>query len=189
MFGITITERCHRLLAPCIQPGDTAVDATLGRGNDAVFLASAVGHTGTLYGFDIQEEALTLTEKKLSGNAATCHLHLILDSHHKMDAYVKEPPAVIMFNLGYLPGGSKEITTAHATSVAAIQTGLNLLKEGGIMSVITYKGHPGALEEHQMVMDLLSDLPSDIYEVLSFLQRNRSDTTPELHLIQKISSS
>lgn len=183
MFGVTITRRCHNLLAPYIKPGDTVVDATLGNGNDAAFLAECIGPRGTLYGFDIQKEAVEATEERLLTVLDDAHLYP--ESHENMDTYVREAPRVIMFNLGYLPGGRKDVTTLPETTLRAIEKGLELLGEGGVMSVITYKGHPGAREEHNRVTEFLSALPSRRFEVLSFLQGNRGGSSPELHLIQK----
>lgn len=57
------------------------------------------------------------------------------------------------------------------------------------MSIVTYKGHPGAMEEHRLVTDFLAKLSPKEFEVLSFIQTNRSESTPELHLIQKTPSS
>ena len=47
-----------------LKEGDTAVDFTMGNGYDTVFLSKTVGETGTVVAFDIQEAALTSTEKK-----------------------------------------------------------------------------------------------------------------------------
>ena len=41
-----------------IKPGDSAIDATVGTGEDTVFLAECVGKTGHVYGFDIQRAAI-----------------------------------------------------------------------------------------------------------------------------------
>lgn len=187
MLGITVTKRSHLLLAPHIEEGDTVVDATLGRGSDAAFLARAVGPAGHLYGFDIQRDAVMATEKLLrSGKEpAQCRLHLFGVSHQWMDEYVLEAPSVIMFNLGYLPGGRKDITTEPGSTLSAITKGLRLLKQGGLMSIVTYKGHPEGKEEHRQVACYLAKLPSKDFEVLSILQRNRDEHAPELHLIQK----
>ena len=41
------------------------VDGTLGNGHDTVFLAKLVGPNGHVYGFDIQEQAIVSTKKRL----------------------------------------------------------------------------------------------------------------------------
>ena len=52
----------------------------------------------------------------LSENGFSSQLHdgtidIICDSHINMSEYVNEPVSVIIFNLGYLPGGDRSITT------------------------------------------------------------------------------
>ena len=41
---------CHLALAQTCAPGDCVLDATAGRGHDALFLASLVGETGLVLG-------------------------------------------------------------------------------------------------------------------------------------------
>jgi predicted methyltransferase len=45
-----INQTCVQVL----RPGDTVVDATAGNGQDTLFLAEAVGPTGTVYALDVQ---------------------------------------------------------------------------------------------------------------------------------------
>lgn len=40
--------------AQVLRPGDVAVDATAGNGHDTLFLAQAVGPSGTVYAIDVQ---------------------------------------------------------------------------------------------------------------------------------------
>ena len=53
-----------------LKPGDTAVDFTMGNGNDTLFLSRTVGEGGRVYAFDIQEEALASTRQHLLENGA-----------------------------------------------------------------------------------------------------------------------
>jgi ubiquinone/menaquinone biosynthesis C-methylase UbiE len=55
----------HELLKEVINPGDTVVDATMGNGNDTLFLAELVGEDGYVHAFDVQEQALENTSKKI----------------------------------------------------------------------------------------------------------------------------
>ena len=50
-------------LRQVLRPGDTAVDATVGKGRDLLFLTECVGEGGRVLGFDIQPEALAAAEK------------------------------------------------------------------------------------------------------------------------------
>ena len=51
--------------AKVILPGDTVIDATVGNGHDTCDLARLVGERGHVYGFDIQEQAISSAQRKL----------------------------------------------------------------------------------------------------------------------------
>lgn len=50
----TAMRYSHTLLKEVLQPGQTAVDATMGNGFDTELLASLVGPTGQVFAFDIE---------------------------------------------------------------------------------------------------------------------------------------
>lgn len=54
-----------RFLAQMVTAGDCVIDATAGNGNETLYLANLVGETGCVYAFDIQQQALAATAKKL----------------------------------------------------------------------------------------------------------------------------
>ena len=57
------TQLAQDWIAQVLRHGDVAIDATLGNGNDALFLARCVGPNGKVHGFDVQAAALcTSTE-------------------------------------------------------------------------------------------------------------------------------
>ncbi len=53
-------------------------------------------------------------------------------------------PALICFNLGYLPFAERSIKTEPETTEAALRAGTEVLKPGGLLSVVSYLGHEGA---------------------------------------------
>ena len=57
---------------------------------------------------------------------------------------MREPPQLVCFNLGFLPGGDRDIITRPGTSVAAVQAALDIVRPDGLVSVLAYTGHPGA---------------------------------------------
>lgn len=65
---------------------------------------------------------------------------------------------MIVFNLGYLPHGDHRITTAAAATEEALLQSLRLLEEDGYLSVIAYRGHPGALKETETVSRFIKGL-------------------------------
>lgn len=54
MMFLPILDYAKELIAKTLSEGDVAIDATLGNGYDMLFLAQAVGETGTVYGFYVQ---------------------------------------------------------------------------------------------------------------------------------------
>lgn len=50
---------------------------------------------------------------------------------------------LVAFNLGYLPGGDKKIITRSETTVLALEAAKRILAPGGLISIVTYVGHPG----------------------------------------------
>lgn len=55
-------EMAHWMLKDIIKTNDVVVDATMGNGYDTQFLAELGAN---VYAFDVQEEALNATEKRL----------------------------------------------------------------------------------------------------------------------------
>ena len=119
-------------------------------GDVVVYLAKKVGENGKVYAFDVQEEALKSTTKKVNKEELN-NVELILDGHQNMDKYVKEEVSCIVFNLGYLPRAKHQIITKADTTLEAIKKGLELLKPNGVMSIAIYSGHEGGMEEKNEV--------------------------------------
>ena len=196
MFDISVTDRCHKILAKYISEGDTVIDCTAGGGSDTLFLAKCVGSDGRVLAFDVQEAALNATEKLLRKNGNTKSIFsnnnasvlLIHDSHEKIGTLFSilsnNAPSVIMYNLGYLPGGDHSIVTKAETTLNAIRASLDVIKENGIISIVTYPGHEEGARENKLINKLLSYLPPDRFEVLTIAQTNRSNA-PVLYLINK----
>ena len=131
--------------------GDTAVDFTMGNGHDTEFLSKTVGEHGKVYAFDVQEAALASTAANLEKAGCPKNYTLILDSHHRVRDYVKEPIRAGMFNLGYLPGSDKSVTTMRETTMPAIEAAIELLDHGGVLLVAVYPGHAEGEAEGEML--------------------------------------
>ncbi|MBP5293677.1 MAG: class I SAM-dependent methyltransferase [Clostridia bacterium] len=165
-------------------PGDTAVDFTMGNGHDTVFLSQTVGETGHVYAFDIQPQALESTEKHLKEAGCPNNVTLILDSHHQIASYVKKPFKAGMFNLGWLPGGDKSVTTQRETTLKALESGLALLDHDGIILLAVYPGHAEGTAEGQEVQAYLSSLSR--YQICATLVRIvNSPDSPYFFIIEK----
>lgn len=168
-----------------LRDGDVAVDFTMGNGNDTLFLSKAVGETGRVYAFDIQEEALASTRAHLESNGAPQNYTLICASHHRVKEFVSEPIKAGMFNLGYLPrSGKKAVTTMRETTMPAVEAALELLAPDGVLIVAIYPGHEEGALEGEMLREYFSHLsrfricPSE-FKILN------SPTSPYFFLVEK----
>ena len=168
-----------------LREGDVAVDFTMGNGNDTLFLSKAVGESGKVYAFDIQEDALVSTRAHLEANGAPENYTLICASHHRVKEFVTEPIKAGMFNLGYLPrSGRKAVTTMRETTMPAVEAALELLAPDGVLIVAIYPGHEEGALEGKMLREYFSSLsrfricPSE-FKILN------SPTSPYFFLVEK----
>ncbi len=141
-----------------LHEGDVAVDFTMGNGYDTLFLSKTVGESGRVFAFDIQPDALKSTENRLKENNAPENYQLICDSHHKVADYVKTKIKAGMFNLGYLPGGDKSITTKRETTLSAIETAISMLDRDAILLIAVYPGHKEGEIEGELINEMLEVL-------------------------------
>ncbi len=155
------------------------IDATAGTGKDTVFLAKLVGERGRVISMDIQEMAIEQTKKRLLKERLSNRAEVVLDSHVHMDKYAKKDRvSLIMFNLGYLPGGDHSLSTKADTTIEALEKGLNLLHEGGMISLLIYSGGDSGFEEKNQVLAWLRELPDDKYTVLVEAFYNKPNNPP-----------
>ena len=141
-----LTRLAHELLRAQLCPGDIAIDATAGNGHDTLFLAQAVGPCGRVHGFDIQPAAILATRARLAAAGAAAPAELHLAGHEQMARLLPAlcgKVAAVTFNLGYLPGADHATTTGTNSTLEALEQALTLLRSGGALSVLAYRGHPG----------------------------------------------
>ena len=157
-----LTSLAHTTVQTVLNPGGRAVDATMGNGHDTCFLASQVAPHGRVIAFDVQPQAVAETRERL-GSAGLEHLvTLQLCGHEKMTTAVPHDwPGkvdVVMFNLGYLPGSNKTIVTQAGTTLTALNQALQLLRPGGLLSLLLYRDHGGAASESNAVENWVKTL-------------------------------
>jgi len=164
------TTLAREIVKDEIHPGDRVIDGTAGNGSDTLFLARCVGDAGHVYAFDIQKEAIESTRKKLSEAGLMGRVSLFNQSHEDMEAVTEiadgSPMAAIVFNLGYLPGGSKEVTTRADATLKAVTSALHLLGAGGVLTICAY-AHEEGRREIDALRKLFATLDHafDVYEV------------------------
>ncbi len=145
MIDLLTVEK--EFIASHVKKGGTVADFTMGNGHDTLWLSNMVGEDGRVYAFDIQEAALAHTEELLKSSGCPENYTLILDSHANAEKYIDGKICAGMFNLGYLPGSDKKITTLRESTMTAVKAALNLLDDGGGLLIAVYPGHEeGTLE-------------------------------------------
>lgn len=145
LFPPRPTALAQEILKPLIHPGDVVIDATAGNGHDTLFLTECVGPSGRVLAFDVQEAALASAKIRVGARAWVDYFH---ESHTQMGAHAEAGSvAVVMFNLGYLPGEDHELTTESGETLDALEIAAGLLRPGGFLSVICYPGHPSGAAE------------------------------------------
>lgn len=183
-----VTEWCHRMVERHIAPGDLCVDATMGNGKDTRFLCEKVGPNGKVLAFDIQQKALEQTEKCLKEAPGFRNYELYLESHERIGQYAKEGSvSCILFNLGYLPGGDHRLATKADSTIRAMESGLRLLKKGGVLCVCIYSGKDSGFAERDAVLNWLKNLDSRHYLALVTEYYNRPQNPPIPALVVKLS--
>ena len=166
-----------------LKEGDVAADFTMGNGHDTEFLSKTVGEKGRVYAFDIQEMAVNSTRQNLKNAECPENYTLIHDSHHNAKNYIDGKIKAGMFNLGYLPGGDKNITTMRETTMPAIEAAISMLDRDAILSVAIYPGHEEGDLEGKMVCEYLSSLDRFTYSIAQIKIIN-SPTSPYFMIIE-----
>jgi predicted methyltransferase len=165
------TVEAQRFAERYLTEGSIAIDATAGNGFDSLFLAERVGDSGIVYAIDIQENAIQTVRGKLE-RAGTIHrCRLLVDSHANLDTIVDSAHVgkidVAMFNLGYLPFGDKTRRTQLGSTLIALGHVAKLIRPGGLISILAYRGHLGGTEETEGVSQWVDDRRAE-YQVDRF---------------------
>ena len=174
-------EMAHDFLTQVITKDDVVVDATMGNGHDTLFLAKLAKQ---VYAFDIQEQALQKTSKRIQ-EAGLTNVDLILQGHETVDQFVTEVKAAI-FNLGYLPSADKSIITQPQTTLEALEKLCQMLVKGGRIAIMIYYGHEGGDIERDAVLDFVSQLPQQEYTATIYRTLNQINNPPFLVMIEKL---
>ena len=147
-FQKSILNRVHERFDYYVKPNSLIIDATIGNGNDTLYLAQ-LANKGIVYGFDIQDQAIKNTKQKLREN----NIHNVIlyqNNHNQMKNILKEKHgkiSLITFNLGYLPTGDKTITTITPTTIQAVKESIELLHPNGVLLITVYPGHEEGKKE------------------------------------------
>ncbi len=153
-----------------LRPSDTVIDMTCGNGHDTFFLSKLV-FAGMVYGFDIQKEAIDKTRALVGENP---RIQLIHDSHEKIASLsLAAKPRLIVYNLGYLPGGDKSVVTTVESTLKSLKQAMELLAPDGAISITCYPGHEEGGREEEAIGKFLEQLPSHKWRICHHRWVNR----------------
>ncbi len=175
----------HDVLKEAVQKGDTVIDATMGNGHDTLFLCELVGEEGKVIAFDVQAQAVESTRRRLMENGMLGRASLYHMGHERMEEAGAQDVSAIVFNLGWLPGGDKSVTTLWETTKVALEKALSLLKKNGVLLLCAYPGHQEGDRERAEVINFLASLPPQQYNVLHQRFLNAGPGAPENFVIQR----
>ena len=156
-FNLSILNKSRSLMEENLKENDLVIDATTGNGKDSNFLLSIIKE-GYLFGFDIQKEAVANSNSLLKERYNNYKLYNC--SHDKMDSVLKDyvgKISLIVFNLGYLPNGKKDITTKSKTTIEAIKNSFKMLNKKGHIVITIYPGHEEGLKESIDIKNFLKN--------------------------------
>ncbi|MCF7675630.1 MAG: methyltransferase domain-containing protein [Akkermansiaceae bacterium] len=163
------TALAQQLLAEVLQEGDLVIDATAGNGHDTEFLAARVGATGRVLAFDVQAAAIGAARARVETAGWRERVVFYEESHARL-AFRAEPGsvAVVMFNLGYLPGHDHQRTTCAESTLEGLAGAVGVLKPGGVLTVVCYPGHPEGAREVEAVEAWLAGLTESGWRVARY---------------------
>lgn len=178
----------HERWRKCLLDGAVAIDATTGNGHDTLVLAEAVGPSGRVYALDIQPCALAAAWSRVAARGLSSRVTFLLEPHERLLAVLpsacRGKVRAVVFNLGYLPGGDKELTTKTTTTLAAVQVSQGFLEAGGLLSIVSYSGHPEGWKETLALREWASALAPSEWLVEIWQPFDRSNA-PVAFMIQK----
>ena len=179
------SELAMYLTLAYVNKGDTVLDATCGNGHDTLSLAKACGNSGKVIAMDIQNKAIYNTKRRLE-EKGILNTFFIQDNFINMDQYAEEGSlSAIVFNLGYMPGEDKRITTIAQDTIKAIEKALFLIKVGGVITITMYPGHSEGRSEKNAILKMAATLSPSIYHCVYMDMHNQSQTAPCILAITK----
>lgn len=152
-------------------------------------MAQLVGTSGRVYSFDIQETAITNTEARLSEHNCLTQATLFQAGHENVKLLISADDygniAGCIFNLGYLPGGDKQIVTKAETTLTAISDIFSLLKKEAIIVLVIYHGHNEGKKEKDQLLKFVTTIDQTKAHVLTYNFINQKNNPPFIIAIEK----
>ncbi len=184
-------DLAHSYWRKLIQKGDTTIDATCGNGQDTLILAELCleKEAGKVYAIDILPKAIERTRDYLQKTLDAVllqHVSFVLGSHSQFPANIpSESVKLIVYNLGYLPGGGdKNLTTMVENTLESLKNAIKLIQSGGAISITLYPGHPEGQRETEQILSFVKELDALQWSCCHHQWMNRQKS-PHLLLLQR----
>lgn len=171
---MNINTFIHKYLKGLITKDSIALDATIGNGNDTLFLCK---HCKTVYGFDIQNQALINTSKRL---ANFDNFQLFNDNFINQKQYIFSQLDIVIYNLGFLPNSNNPTTTTAKDFILALNESYQLLKNNGYL-IISFYFHKEGFNEYYLFLKHLKDYNLKVIETYQDYGFNK----PKVFILKK----
>ncbi|MGB0738581.1 MAG: FAD-dependent oxidoreductase [Planctomycetaceae bacterium] len=186
---VNLTAMAHTSVRRRYRSGDWLLDATAGNGHDTLFLAG-LGEPSRVIAVDIQQTAIRQTQQRLADSGlqgvTLYHAEHAMALGTILDEGLVRDVGAVMFNLGYLPRSDHQLITRAETTIPALRHAIDLLRPGGVLTVLAYRGHSGGSEEAESVDQFFSETQAG---QVSVIPGNTDDSSsPVLFLFQKSTS-
>lgn len=146
-------EMAHMLWEKIVTQNSVVIDMTAGNGHDTLKLAEL--KPKKLIAIDIQAAAIESARQR----TAKYEVEYVLANHSDFpDKLEDDSIDLAVYNLGYLPGGEKTLTTLTDTTLASLTKMLTKLKTKGALSVTCYPGHAEGKKEEEALIEWASKL-------------------------------
>lgn len=183
--NLNLISLAHSLWKEILLPGDFAIDATCGNGYDTLALAKILDGKGKIVSYDIQEEALMSAETLLKKNLSCTQQKIISLRHNSHEFFEEKNAKLIVYNLGYLPGGDKSITTRRQPTLNSLKAALPLIHPQGAISILSYVGHEEGEREERALRSFIQELDNKRWVGTAHCLLNRQ-RAPILFFIQSM---
>ena len=136
----------HQLISSLVKKTDVVCDMTCGNGYDTEFLSNICNH---VYSIDIQKIAIEETKFRLKHKSNITYIN---DSFVNFTNYFSTCNHFI-FNLGYLPGKDKKITTKSIDTIKTLRK-ITLSYPKSEIIIMSYPGHEEGEKELISILEI-----------------------------------
>lgn len=159
------------------------VDMTAGNGYDSLRILKMHPNYEKIYIYDIQKQAIDNTKKLLSSYAFTNCIYL--NKSHDDLSDINEGIDFAIYNLGYMPGASKELVTRSESTIKSLKELFKKLNNGAVVVITTYPGHDEGFREDNNIYELLKSLDQKEYNVLKLEFINQKNKPCKTYILEK----